>query len=280
MSKPISLALSVFAVASLAAPANAEMSACQKQLEAAVLKITTSGPMRAVSATTVNGRPTTQTTYLFAPPTDIQVIEQSLLTGDDLLKQQAQIKAMIEKSPGMADMMAGPTTYIGADFYVGSKNQNLSDPERTKRSVYESTLGFSDHTDPLLFIAVSCSPTEIKFEYDTRMRLAKLDVQNQLGEGAAPAWEAVESRRKDIRAEDEARDGAPAAVLFGTLTLDPSGRPVRMTKSEHVPSQAEMKLAMEMAKRMGAGADVPEIKSKSSDTSFTYDPSIKVEVPK
>lgn len=163
---------------------------CQKALEAAVLKLTTSGPMRALDKRKSADMPETLSATVFVPPDNIQLRQSS--------------------DGSVLDRVVPSITMMGANIFYGI--EQTVDDQKIEGAIYEYA-PLSQVADPFRYYAIACSGPTITFEYqvpggndpDINVRLAAIE----------------KSRARDAKYNG----GKPGKEPVGTLTLDASGRP-------------------------------------------------------
>lgn len=133
---------------------------CQKALEAAILKLTTSGPMRALAKRKSADMPETLSATDFVPPDNIQLRQSS--DGSDI------------------DRVLPTITMMGANIFYDT--ELTVDDQKIDGPIYEYR-PLSDIADPFRYYAIACSGQTITFEYqvpggnapDTDVRLAAIE---------------------------------------------------------------------------------------------------------
>jgi hypothetical protein len=248
--KTTHIAFAIAVVLSAAAPSASQADDCQAKLATALSKIMSSGPMRWTTKVITNGKPNYENILEFVPPTDTRLITRTLVQGEEFIKQ----KAMLEKRIGGkldANGFTEAYTDIGADSYIGTKKDNISYDERLEKKPGE-LIYFLPFSHSEIYFAKSCSSNKIDYEF------------NPLAGGKDPFLD-----------EDKAL-GFVRSVLTGTVELDATGRPVRLVRGDLFPGPAQLAIM----RQANPGAEWPVITSQSIEMSFTYDPALKIEVPK
>lgn len=229
---------------------------CEAKLEAAMSKITSSGPMRATTKVIVNGRPEHEAILEYVPPTNTRIYLRSLLAKDELAKRKDLIALNEFKADGTSDAYV----HIGADTYMGTKKDTDQNIDRLSKKPNE-IIELAQFTYIEYYYAKTCSANRIEFVVD------------RLGPRAN------DSNSNWLR--DEAKKNGVVRVLpAGSIELDASGRPVRMVREDEVPTAAEQEEMKPARQRIFPGIEFPVIKSRSVDISIVYDPAIKIEAPK
>lgn len=188
--RAIAAAAGLIAIAFSATAANAgPPPECQKALEAAVLQLTTSGPMRAIEKRTRKDTPNTVWVTDFAPPHSIQ----KRISGDG--------SDVASHAPDF--------TMIGADVYYGL--EKTIDNQKIEGPIYEYG-PLADFADPFRYYATACNGSAIIFSYE-------------VAGGNDPDIKV----RQDLIAKKKAKDlsygGAPQKDPVGTMMIDAKGRP-------------------------------------------------------
>ena len=229
---------------------------CEVKLDAAMSKITSSGPMRATTKVIVNGRPEHEAILEYVPPTNTRIYARALLAKEELAKRKDLMALNEFKADGTTDAYV----HIGADTYMGTQKDPDKNTDRLSKEP-KALLELAQFTYIEYYYAKACSANRIEFVF------------NSLGPRA-------NDKISDQRRAEGKTNGVVRVLPTGSIDLDASGRPVRMVREDEVPTvaeQEELKPARQMA---FPGVDFPVIKSRSFDSSIVYDPAIKIEVPK
>jgi hypothetical protein len=174
-------------------PAYAQ-SACQTQLEAAVLKITSSGPVRIVVSQQLGTAGESIETVEFVPPHSLRTTQSGRIWNG--------------QTPPRVSTLIGGTLYSGHQKIV--ENAPFSNP------VYEAgTLHVT--ADPRRFFAINCTGNKITLNYE---------VQGSLDNDFAKR----EASLKTLQAE---RATLPSGAMPPSLLeIDGQGRPIKLTVGE------------------------------------------------
>lgn len=175
--------------------------ACQRMLEAAILRITSSGPMRMVITEHTDGTTAAETIVAIVPPERFQEI---------------------------TSMPGGPSfairTRIGGTIY--------SNAVRTRRKARQphplyAEGSLADYAEPRRFFATACSGASFDLEYNPfHFEDARREGLSADGSVRYKAFKAEGAR---LKATFAAMGGVVLReVPTGTLTLDGAGRPVSM----------------------------------------------------
>lgn len=179
------ICLTFSASAALADPAPE----CQKALEAAVLKLTTSGPLRAIEKRMRKGTPETVSATEFVPPDSIQ--KRISDDGSDVASKAPEF------------------TMMGANVYYGL--EKTIDDQKIEGPIFEYG-PLADFADPFRYYAAACNGTVITFAYE-------------VSGGNDPDLKVRQDLIAKKKAKDASYGGPPQKDPVGTMTLDAIGRP-------------------------------------------------------
>jgi hypothetical protein len=251
---------------------------CQAKLEAAILKITSSGPMRAFKKDTINGKPRLETVIEFVPPTDTRTVTKTLLQPEEQRQREEQFKKLppeLQKVQN-ADGTVAPMAFVGENFYMGTEKLPYADAERVKTPAHQ-LLDFSAFAWPRHYFSTACTATTIDFEYD----IYADNVMARHAEDKSVSFATLNAERRTERARQDAEFGTKTSVLYGKLELDPaSGRPLRILREEAVQSVPSTEMEQATEGKPDPDNGFRDVTSHAVDISFTYDPSIKIDAPK
>ena len=282
--RSLALAVAIALTGTLAAQAATNQSPCQRQLETAIESIATKGPFRVVEITSVNGKPSRRMTIDYESHGKLRQSIRLLAEGDELKRAREQGLAAQAASPKWMqfdDPTSIVLTYIGPDAYADSRKAD-GNFDRSKEIIVDyrdsmlANIEMLDFTQSANYVAQKCSTARIDFEYDLYSTIPFFTDEIKKYDYAV-----LDAERKASRQHDEKRQGQPLPIPTGHLELDPTtGRVSHISRSDEIPSEAQMKMTRALAAKMAPGIEVPDIKSIDIDFTFTYDPSIKIEAPK
>jgi hypothetical protein len=166
---------------------------CQKQLEAAILKITTSGPVRMQQNLPDTGF-TTQSD--FVAPNRVSDAFNSAAAPTEFKVQSVRIGSDMYQPGGRKDKAMGPST----------------------GPVYEWHLAFQQYANPRAFYATSCAASTFDFE-----------IGPSLGFTSIEDFAERNAKRLEMRAMTGKKGGLMFPPQLGHMAADPAtGRPVAM----------------------------------------------------
>lgn len=199
------IAATAFAAATVmaATPSYADSSACQKQLEAAVLKMTTSGPMRAVEQQWQGGAVETETTTEFVPP---DVVRTTI--GGGLYKN-------LNVKPPAPYVLSGNSNGVPV-YEIGELNS---------------------FAHPMRYYAIACSGQTITYDYELRgsfdpdfnvRQAARAAEAKKMAAAMTASGQPLPKFQPSVMTLDP--EGRPITLLIGselekwtyTITYDPS----------------------------------------------------------
>jgi hypothetical protein len=253
---PLTLVLAVTLSSAVATPSRADD--CQTKLDAAMSKITSSGPMRATTKIIINGKPAQETILEFVPPTDTRTFGRTLLQGEDLRKKQ-ELLEKTHMSKFKPDGTFEAYIHIGADTYMGTKKDTERDEDRLSKKP-KDLIELALFTYWENYYAKTCGSNKIDYEYNTLGPRTTTDPS-------------------DLNREADKKSGIVRVLPTGSVELDANGRPVRIVHNELFSASVQEELK-EIRKTAFPGVEFPVETSQTLDISFTYDPALKIEVPK
>lgn len=256
--KATPLAITLAVVLSVTIPSASHAEDCQAKLDAAMSKITSSGPIRATTKIIVNGKPEQETILEFVPPTDTRTFSRTLLQGEDFRKQQ-ELRERTQMGKFNPDGTDEAYIHIGADTYMGNKKEAERNEDRLSKTP-KGLIELGAFTYWEMYISKTCSSN--KFDYEVN-----------------PQGRKTADKQSEDDRETGKKDGITSVAPNGSVEVDANGRPVRITRNEVYSTSFQEELK-EARKIPFPGVEFPVVASQTFDISITYDPALKIDVPK